>query len=141
MERKVKDFLIISAIVWIYFVITSCSAYRARMQRKYCSQDTVKVFVHDTIRTETVRTDTIFHESVDSVTIFKDKLKIVYRKVRDSVYINGECEGDTIYISKEISVPVQEKRPSFWELAKEYRFPLLIIFICGLLLGFYLTKK
>lgn len=141
MARKIKDFLIISAIVWIYFVITSCSAYRARMQLKYCSQDTVKVIVHDTIRTETVRTDTIFHESVDSVTIFKDKLKIVYRKVRDSVYINGECEGDTIYISKEISVPTQNKRPSFWELAKEYRFPLLIIFICGLILGFYLTKK
>ena len=141
MARKVKDFLIISAIVWIYFVITSCSAYRARMQRKYCSADTVKVMIHDTIRTETVRTDTIFHESVDSVTIFKDKLKIVYRKVRDSVYINGECEGDTIYISKEISVPVENKRPSFWELAKEYRFPLLIIFILGLLLGFYLTKK
>lgn len=141
MARKIKDFLIISAIVWIYFVITSCAGYRARMQRKYCSEDTVKVMVHDTIRTETVRTDTIFHESVDSVTIFKDKLKIVYRKVRDSVYINGECEGDTIYISKEIAVPVQGKRPSFWELAKEYRFPLLIIFICGLLLGFYLTKK
>ena len=141
MARKIKHFLIISAIVWIYFVITSCAGYRARMQRKYCSADTVKVVVHDTIRTETIRTDTIFHESVDSVTIFKDKLKIVYRKVRDSVYINGECEGDTIYISKEISVPTQNKRLSFWELAKEYRFPLLIIFILGLLLGFYLTKK
>lgn len=141
MARKVRDFLIVCIIVCIYFVITSCAGYRARMQRKYCSQDTVKVVVHDTIRTETVRTDTIFHESVDSVTIVKDKLKIVYRKVRDSVYINGECEGDTIYISKEISVPTQNKRPSFWELAKEYKFPLLIIFICGLLLGFYLTKK
>jgi|APGre2960657404_1045060.scaffolds.fasta_scaffold32272_6 hypothetical protein len=141
MARKIKDFVIISAIVWVFFVITSCAGYRAKMQKKYCSADTVKVMVHDTIRTETVRTDTIFHESVDSVTIVKDKLKIVYKKVRDSVYISGECEGDTIYISKEISVPVQNKRPSFWELAKEYRFPLLIIFILGLLLGFYLTKK
>lgn len=141
MARKIKWLLITALIVWVYFSLTSCAAYRERMQKKYCTPDTLKVMVHDTIRTETVRTDTIFHESVDSVTIFKDKLKIVYRKVRDSIYINGECEGDTIYISKEISVPMQNKRPSFWQLAKEYRFPLLIIFILGLILGFYLTKK
>ena len=107
MAKRIKDFVIISAIVWVFFVITSCAGYRAKMQKKYCSADTVKVMVHDTIRTETVRTDTIFHESVDSVTIFKDKLKIVYKKVRDSVYISGECQGDTIYISKEINVPVE----------------------------------
>lgn len=85
-------------------LFTSCYTKRKAIE-KFCSTDSVSVIVHDTIRTETITKDTVFSTFLDTVLITKDKLSIRYIKYRDSVYINGSCEGDTIYLTRTIKAP------------------------------------
>ena len=61
--------------------------------------------IHDTIRTETLRVDSVFSVNLDTILLTKDRLSIRYIKVRDSIYLSGECLGDTIYLTKQIKVP------------------------------------
>ena len=118
-------------IAVLYCFICSCAS-REAMVKKYCSQDTAKVFVtiHDTIRTETIRTDTIFNDNVDSVYITKDKLEIVYVKKFGKVYIEGKCKGDTIYYEKKVLVEVSidcPKQSWFDQMILEAKWWLLVI--------------
>lgn len=118
-------------IAVLYCFICSCAS-REAMVKKYCSQDTAKVFVtiHDTIISETIRTDTIFNESVDSVYITKDKLEIVYVKKFGKVYIEGKCKGDTIYYEKKVLVEVPidcPKQSWFDQMILESKWWLLVI--------------
>ena len=61
---------------------------------------------------ESVRLDTLFKDVPgDTVTLIKDRLKVVYvRLPGDSVFIEGECEADTVYqkvatvVNREIEV-------------------------------------
>lgn len=125
-------------LITVCLIISSGCYTAKKCQEKFCKTDTITVTFHDTIRTETVKTDTIFHNSVDSVTIIKDRLKIVYKRLHDSIYINGECAGDTIYISKEIKVPVKNPVLTNWQAIKQVRFWVLLIFLAGVLLGIYI---
>jgi hypothetical protein len=79
---------------------------------KFCSKDTLVVTLHDTIRTETIRTDTAFVYKGDTITITKDRLQIKYFRVNDTTYIEGTCIGDTIYITKSVKVPTIQPKPS-----------------------------
>jgi hypothetical protein len=85
------------------------------------------IIIRDTVRTETVRTDTtfLFNTLYDTITITKDRLQI--RTVRlpgDSIWIEGTCLGDTIYIERKIpcekAIITGEKKfyetPFFWLL-------------------------
>ena len=65
--------------------------------------------INDTIQITIpqVQVDTFFQgKDGDTVTIYKDKLRIQYVRQGDTVYISGECKSDTIY--KTISVPVEQ---------------------------------
>lgn len=64
----------------------------------------MSVTIHDTIRTETLRVDSVFSVNLDTILLTKDRLSIRYIKVRDSIYLSGECKGDTIYYTKEVKV-------------------------------------
>jgi hypothetical protein len=79
---------------------------------KFCITDTLVVTLHDTIRTETIRTDTAFVYKGDTITITKDRLQIKYFRVNDTTYIEGKCLGDTLYITKTIKVPTITPKPS-----------------------------
>lgn len=88
------------------------------------------IFVSDTITLETISVDTSFNSSFSSDTIIieKDRIKIKYIKNDSVVYLTGECEGDTIYITKEI--PVEKiiiKEQSFAEKAKDWTYFLFAI--------------
>jgi hypothetical protein len=61
--------------------------------------------IHDTIRTETIRADTFFSAKLDTFIVTNDRLTIRYKKVNDTIYLSGECLGDTIYLTKTIKVP------------------------------------
>lgn len=99
----------------ILLLLTSCYT-KKRAIEKFCQQDTATTIIHDTIRTETIKTDSIFSDRVDSVYIAKDKLRIVYVKKNDSIYITGECIGDTIYYTREVKIPVFKENcyPLWW---------------------------
>ena len=74
------------------------------------------IIVSDTIQIETM-----------------DRIKIKYIKTDSVVYLTGECEGDTIFITKE--VPVEKiiiKEPTFAEKAKDWTY--FVFAIAALLL-------
>lgn len=69
-----------------------------------------------------IRKDTLFKSSVgDTVVIQRDRLKIVYVKLKgDSVFIEGECQADTIrkniYHTVKRTVYPPEKSFNWWLL-------------------------
>lgn len=96
--------------------------------------DTVTVVRKDTITIDRIVTDTAFHSSVDSFIIVKDKLRIVYRKIRDSIYIKGEYLGDTIVRIDTVRIEVkiaEVREPTLWEEVKGWLW-LVILIIVGL---------
>jgi hypothetical protein len=85
-------------------MLSSCYTKKQAIS-KFCKSDSVSVTIHDTIRTETLRVDSVFSVNLDTILLTKDRLSIRYIKVRDSIYLSGECKGDSIIITKEIKVP------------------------------------
>ncbi|MFN9582257.1 MAG: hypothetical protein ACK566_06270, partial [Bacteroidota bacterium] len=79
------------------------------------------VTVNDTTYTETIKADTTFNAIKDTVILEKEKLTIKYIRLRDSVYLSGQCEGDTIY--KTIKVPVYHtiKCPELTRIEMAYK--------------------
>jgi len=92
-------------IIILLALLLSQSCYTKKQSiRKFCKSDSVVVTIHDTIRTETLRVDTAFYYDVDTILLTNDRLSIRYIKVRDSIYLSGECLGDSIIITKEVKV-------------------------------------
>ena len=85
----------------------SARHYKKAVELGYKAQaDTV--FIFDSVFIEETRIDTTFIEKQgDTIRIEKDRLKIKYVRVADSVFIEGICEADTVI--KEIPITVQEK--------------------------------
>ena len=100
------------------------------------------VTVNDTTYTETIKADTTFNAIKDTVILEKEKLTIKYIRVRDSVYLSGQCAGDTIY--KTISVPVYHtiKCPELTriEMAYKLRWFILFVFFLGLITSTLIRK-
>ena len=93
-------------IIILLALLLSQSCYtRKKAIRKFCKSDSVTMMIHDTIRTETLRVDSVFSVNLDTILLTKDRLSIRYIKVRDSIYLSGECKGDSIIITKQIKVP------------------------------------
>lgn len=105
-------------------------------------KDTVEVVRTDTITIDRIETDTSFHSSVDSIIIEKEKLRIVYRKIRDSVYIKGEYLGDTIVRTDTVKVEVkiaEVRKPTLWEEVRGWLW-LLILIVLGIVFRKALKK-
>jgi hypothetical protein len=122
-------------IAILYCLICSCYTKQQAID-KFCSKDTASVIltIHDTIITETIRTDTIFDSTLDSVFIEKGKIQIVYVKKFGKVYIEGKCKGDTIYYEKKVLIEVPVDCPKLvWykQLGADYWYilPLLAFII------------
>jgi hypothetical protein len=118
-------------IAILYCLICSCYTKNQAID-KFCSKDTASVMVtiHDTIITDSIRIDTVFNETVDSVYITKDRLEIRYVKKFGKVYIEGKCKGDTIYYEKKvlIEVPIDcPKQSWFDQMILEAKWWLLVI--------------
>lgn len=110
-------------------LLCSCSAEKRLLrllERNPDLRDTV--VVHDTITAivEYVRTDTVFRDVPgDTVTLTKDRLTVRYvRMPGDTVYLEGECKGDTVVQVIEREVPVvqptktvTEQRIPWWLIA------------------------
>jgi|TARA_R110000823_G_scaffold94443_1_gene206472 hypothetical protein len=98
--------------------------------------DSIKLI--DTIRVTTnkVEYDTVIHERMlfDTITLTKDNLTVRVLKIRDSIYINAQC--DTIFIDKiiERNIPIK--------YYKEDSFNWWILYLIGALIIFaYIWKN
>lgn len=97
---------------------------------------------YDTVRvvTPSVKYDTSFidRELHDTVYISKDKLKIKLWQVYDTVYVEGECESDTIYAVREVKVPVIYYKDDFkwW-----HNIPWWVYVALALAVGYYVYSR
>ena len=97
--------------------------------------DTITVV--DTLRviTNNVSTDSTFILSRDTVVLKKDKLTIKHYYYRDSIYLWGECESDTIYKPFEVKVPVDKI------IINEPLFPRWLWWIVILFIGLFVLNR
>ena len=103
--------------------------------------------IRDTVSIKTLRVDTVLTISqlsiVDTVTIYKDRLKTKVWLKHDSIFIENECLGDTIYIERIVRTefPSQNYNQSRWwviPLGLTFCFFILVALI---LLGLWLDKR
>jgi len=84
-----------------------------------------------------IEVDTFFQgKDGDTVTIYKDRLRIQYVRQGDTIYISGECQTDTIY--KTVSVPVEQivvRKQSVLEQITQHGQRLLWFFVILAVVG------
>lgn len=88
------------------------------------------IVVSDTLTIETIKADTAFvsTNTNDTVVITNDRVTIKYIKKDSLIYIEGECVGDTVVVTKEIPVETVVVRELTWaERAKEYTYFMFAI--------------
>lgn len=88
------------------------------------------IVLEDTITIPTIIADTSFVNvsSTDTVIITNDKITIRYIKKDSLIYLSGECEGDTIYITNEVPIEkIVVRKPTFAERAKDWTYFLFAI--------------
>lgn len=107
-----------TAIWCIVLILASCTPQKRlnRLVKKH--PELIKVdtlSVHDTIHIETIKADTVFKDTTflrllrDTITVVNDRLTIKQYYYRDSIFIEGECKGDSII--REIRVPYKYIQP------------------------------
>lgn len=129
-------------LVIILFTLSSCGAsYHLKQSERHLRKAIEKgaevaddtVYVTKEIIIPEVKLDTVFKaQQKDTVFLTKDKLKIKYVKLPgDSVFIQGECEPDTV----KIEIPVEINR----EISAGYSIWKLIMFsLIALVIGYIL---
>lgn len=98
-----------AALGCVVVFIASCSVEK-RLQRlikkhpELIKKDTV--YVHDTIVTKEIQSDTVFvsKHSIDTFYLEKEKLKVQIIKQRDTIRVKAEVRADTIYMEKKVPV-------------------------------------
>ena len=97
--------------------------------------DTITVVDTLQVITNNVSTDSTFILSRDTVVLKKDKLTIKHYYYRDSIYLWGECESDTIYKPFEVKVPVDRI------IINEPLFPRWLWWIVILFIGLFVLNR
>ena len=126
-----KNLYILLAIT----IMASCYT-KKRAIEKFCTKDTLLVTFRDTVYTKTIKHDTAFILSIDTLTITKDKLRIKYIKYGDTIYLTGECIGDSIYIEKIVRIPNLIEKPN-----SDKYWLYLLLFILGVFFTLFVINK
>ena len=98
-------------------------------------RDTVYIqsFVHDTIN------EVRFHDTTIIVNNEKTFARYYYDTLRQEIYHEIECKGDTVYYYKEI--PYKVEKVVFKELSWWQQYSHIIYIILGLLIVLFLLKR
>ena len=137
---------IITIFLCVIFLTSCCTTRVCKIERaeKKIAELTDKfpellqrdtIVVSDTLTIETIKADTSFisTNTNDTVVITNDRVTIRYIKTDSLIYIEGECVGDTVIVTKEIPVETVIVRELTWaERGKEYA--MLLFAIAALLL-------
>jgi len=133
-------------LIGLLLVLSSCSLEH-RMEKKFRKAErkieklTIRYpkllkrdTINDTIKitTKEVKVDTIFTPTDgDTVTLYKDRLRVQYVRKGDTVYLSGECQADTIY--QTISVPCEQivvrKQTILEQIQKQSKRMILVLLI------------
>ena len=103
-----KDFVRLMLLLILCF-ITGCSpSYRLNrllaLHPELKTPDTL--FIRDSLILPQVQVDTMFDFKTirDTVVIEKDRLQIKLSRIHDTLFLTGQCKGDTVYITRKIPV-------------------------------------
>lgn len=92
--------------------------------------------VKDTVITNTIKRDTVFkYYTRDTVVVREGKLvmKYFYNSHDSTVYLNGNCKGDTIYIEKKVPYEKTTVELDYWpRWLKWFVIGLVFVIIVGL---------
>ncbi len=136
----IKNFIQIILV----FLLISCSPQRRlnRLVKKHPELITMDtIVVRDTVIVESYNYDTTtiirMHDTTTVINNEKLILKYFYDTLRETIYHDVECIGDTVYT--ETLVPIETvvvKELSWWEKYKEFVYIGLV-----LILAFLILKK
>jgi len=99
----------INLLLLLIFILTSCSPQK-RLSRLVNHHPELKItdtlHIRDTIPIPMVQADTLLHidSLFDTVTLKKDRLSVSILRLHDTLYLQGKCEADTIFIDRKIPV-------------------------------------
>jgi hypothetical protein len=113
--RKIIILIIIASI-------TSCNPFISKDLRKknrankrlerlttkfpsLLSKDTASILYDTIIITPNTKVDTVLSYNFDTVTLYKDKLRLKLIKINDTLMIDAECLPDTIKINTIVKIP------------------------------------
>lgn len=117
----------------LFFILISCDpvARHQRLVERYPyvhRNDTTFVKNIDTFVVKKVTKDTFFSVDFDTVFISKDRLKVKLIRVNDTIRLNAECSGDTVYVTK-----YQPIIRTYSEVSKK-KFPWWLVVLALILL-------
>ena len=150
--EKVKGIKDTAAIILLVYLFTGCGLISPERRHEklvnkypYLHQiDSVELqrpvtFYVDRVTKDTVFFDRITPGRVDTIKLEKERLKVVYYRDGDTVYLAGECEADTITQTVTIKAPIK-----YYPLPlKWWQKPLnLVLVFTGLgFIGWYLQNN
>lgn len=152
-EPKIKKMKFIARILialitfaLLSLLMTGCYTKKQAIE-KFCRTDTASIIVThvDTLVTPTIQADTVFSIKLDSIILVQDRLEIRYRKIRDSIFIEGKCKGDTIIntITLPVKIPVKCPpchEPDIWDKLLLYILYILALYGAIELIGRIFNK-
>lgn len=129
--------------------LTSCDPVRrhSNLVKKYpyvhkdsTVIDTIKIVDTVTILRPTYHFDTIIIR--DTFTIENERLKLVYKRINDTTFIDVDCKGDTVYVPIEKTI-IKEKNVVHSEQPKkrDYAWVLWVALILSFVIGFYISRR
>lgn len=95
----------------------------------------------DTVITQAIRTDTAFLARrllTDTVTIYKDRLRIQLHQVRDSIFVSAQVAADTIVKHHRVPVDRIIYKDIPWRLAWYW---VLVSLVCGVAIAFITIRQ
>lgn len=147
--KKILFILLLTSCTAILLFLTSCDPVKrhTKLVKRYpyvhkdsTVIDTIKIVDTVTVLRPTYRFDTIILR--DTFTIENERLKLVYKRINDTTFIDVDCKGDTVYIPVEKTI-IKEKKTVHSELPKErdYSWILWVALILSFVIGFYLNRR
>ena len=104
-----KPIRTINFLLLLIFILASCSPQK-RLSRLVNHHPELKIVdtlhIRDTIPIPRIQADTLLHidSLFDTVTFKKDRLKVSVLRLHDTLYLQGACEADTIFVDRKIPV-------------------------------------
>lgn len=150
--EKVKGIKDGAAVLLVVFLFAGCGLVSPEKRHEklvnkypYLHQtDSVEIQAPFTVYIDRITKDTIFKDRItpgriDTVRLEKERLKVVYYRDGDTVYLSGECAADTITKTVTIKSPVKYfPLPLKWW---QKPFNLLLIFAGLGFIGWYLQNR
>ncbi|MBC8456532.1 MAG: hypothetical protein H8D67_00875 [Deltaproteobacteria bacterium] len=128
-----------SYLTLLLLLLISCSPEK-RLARLIEHHPQLKVadtlIIRDTIPIPLIQADTVLHidSLYDTVVIEKERLQVSILRLHDTLYLQGKCKADTIFLEKKIPVEkiITVKPDRFNQLIS--RLPWLIVGLIAVVL-------